>query len=152
MRRALDETLRRRRIQSAYNEAHNITPQSIRKAIFSPLVKAYDADYVTVPLVAETEEEYLSPQQLAALLEQTRQEMKQAAAALEFERAAELRDRLQALEQRALGVKLEPGALEPPLAASEQQKAPATSQFAGTPRKRGSNKAVARGRAARWRR
>ena len=152
MRRALDETLRRRHIQSAYNEEHNITPQSIRKAITSPLVKVYDADYVTVPVVTEVEEEYLSPQQLAALVEQTRHEMKQAAAALEFERAAELRDRLHALEQRALGVKLEPGALKPLLAASEQQKSSVTSQSAGTPRKRGPNKAVARGRAARWQR
>ena len=106
MRRAIDETSRRRRIQTAYNEQHDITPQSIRKAITSPLVKTYDADYVDVPLVAEGQEEYLSAHELAERIEQTKKEMKQAAAALEFEQAAILRDRLHALEQRALGVKL----------------------------------------------
>src|SRR5437867_2899878 len=62
MRRAIDETMRRRHIQSAYNKTHHITPQSIRKAISAPLVKVYEADYVTVPVVVEEEQEYLSPQ------------------------------------------------------------------------------------------
>jgi excinuclease ABC subunit B len=104
MRRAIEETQRRRRVQSAYNAEHGITPQSVHKAITSPLVKIYEMDYVTVPAVTEEEEEYLSPQQLAAMIEQTRCEMKAAAAALEFERAAECRDRLYALERRALGL------------------------------------------------
>src|SRR5215204_5077913 len=85
MRRAIDETSRRRRIQTAYNEQHGITPQSIRKAITSPLVKTYEADYIDVPLVAEDQEEYLSAHELAERIEKTKKEMKQAAAALEFE-------------------------------------------------------------------
>jgi excinuclease ABC subunit B len=151
MRRAIEETQRRRRVQSAYNAEHGITPQSVRKAIASPLVKIYEMDYVTVPAVAEEEEEYLSPQQLAATIEQTRLEMKQAAAALEFERAAELRDRLYTLERRALG-------LAPDLGAASLPASPGTPQRAvgewvrETGAKRGGRKAVARGRAARWQR
>jgi excinuclease ABC subunit B len=150
MRRAIDETLRRRRIQAAYNEEHGITPQSVRKAITSPLVKVYEADYVTVPVVAESSEGYLSPQQLAAQIEQTRQEMRQAAAALEFERAAELRDRLQALEQRALGVKPESGTAAPAAPQSGETKPAGWNRPTGTSRGRGTNKATARGRMARW--
>ena len=150
MRRAIDETLRRRRIQSAYNKKHGITPQSVRKAISSPLVKIYEADYVAVPMVAEDNEEYLSPQQLAAQIERTRQEMRQAAAALEFEQAAELRDRLQRLEQRALGVKVEPGAVTPTARPAEDTKPAGWSRPPGTSRNRGASKAATRGRTARW--
>ena len=122
MRRALDETKRRRRIQSAYNKRHRITPQSIQKALASPLVKVYDADYAdvpavkgnrannqnpedsTIPFVAEDSPDYVSAQQLAKQIEDTRKAMQQAAAALEFEEAAELRNRLHALEQQSLGL------------------------------------------------
>jgi excinuclease ABC subunit B len=150
MRRAIDETLRRRRIQSAYNKKHGITPQSVRKAISSPLVKIYEADYLAVPMVAEDNEEYLSPQQLAAQIEQTRKEMRQAAAALEFEQAAELRDRLQTLEQRALGVKVEPGTVAPTARPAEDTKPAGWSRPPGTSRNRGASKAATRGRTARW--
>jgi len=150
MRHALDETLRRRRIQSAYNKKHSITPQSVRKAIASPLVKIYEADYVEVPVVAEEDEEYLSPQQLTAQIEQTKQEMRQAAATLEFERAAELRDRLQRLERRALGVKTEPGTSAPTVRPPEDAKPAAWNRPTGTSRNRGANKATSRGRMARW--
>lgn len=150
MRRAIDETLRRRRIQTAYNEEHGITPQSVRKAIASPLVKIYEADYAPIPVVAESGEDYLSPQQLTAQIEQTRQEMRQAAAALEFERAAELRDLLQALEQRALGVRPEPGITAPAAQSTEEKKPSGWKHSSGTSRGRGTNKATARGRMARW--
>ncbi len=152
MRRAIDETLRRRRIQAAYNKKHGITPQSVRKAISSPLVKIYEADYVAVPMVAEDNEEYLSPQQLATQIERTRQEMRKAAAALEFEQAAELRDRLQRLEQRALGVKLEPGTVAPTARPAEDTKPAGWGRPPGTSRSRGAGKAATRGRAARWQR
>jgi excinuclease ABC subunit B len=151
MNRAISETARRRRIQSAYNEEHNITPQSIKKAINSPLVKVYDSDYSDIPIAAETEGEYLSAPELAVRIEQTRREMKQAAAALEFEQAALLRDRLQALEQRSLG--LASGAIVAvPVVAVKPDKpvtvrSGATSQ--GAAGRRG-GKAAARGRMARW--
>jgi len=152
MRRAIDETLRRRRIQATYNKKHGITPQSIQKAISSPLVKVYEADYVDVPLVAESQEEYLSIQQLVERIEQTKKEMRQAAAALEFEQAAVLRDRLQALEQRALGVKLGSGTTVPTLPADAKKQTPVGNNHPSrTAFSRGGSKAV-RGRAARWQR
>jgi len=153
MKRAIGETARRRRIQSAYNEEHNITPQSIRKAIISSLVKIYDADYVDVPIAAETPEEYLSAQELAMRIEQTRKEMKQAAAALEFEQAALLRDRLQALEQRSLG--LASGASVAVPVVSEKPEKPVAVRSKVTSKGgagRRDGKASARGRMARWQR
>lgn len=152
MRRAIDETRRRRRIQTAYNKKHHITPQSVRKAMMSPLVKIYEADYVTVPAVAEAAAEYLSPLQLTAQIEQTRQEMRQAAAALAFERAAELRDRLHALEQRALGVKPEVDARGMERGAANDLLAPTTGRRHGPARGQRANKARARSRMARWQR
>lgn len=154
MRRAIDETLRRRRIQSKYNKKHGITPESIRKALSSPLVKVYEADHVTVPIVSEDSEEYIAARDLPKLIEQTRKEMKVAAAALDFERAAELRDRVQDLERRALGLPGEAAAAPP--TASETPAAPTKKPAArGRPKRtatRGANKALSRGRRARWQR
>jgi excinuclease ABC subunit B len=151
MQRAIDETARRRQIQSAYNAQHGITPQSVRKALLSPLVKIYEADYVEIPVAAETAEEYLSAQELATRIEQTRRNMKQAAAALEFEQAALLRDQLQVLEQRALGVNVEGGVTIPhPALPLEIPPPPHKGRSAHTTTGRRSSKAAARGRAARW--
>ncbi|GIW39705.1 MAG: UvrABC system protein B [Candidatus Binatia bacterium] len=102
MRRAIEETNRRRRAQAAYNERHGITPQTIRKAVSEPLVAACEADYVEVPLEDEEEEEYGSREEILRRLSTLRSEMRKAAANLEFERAAELRDRIRRLEERAL--------------------------------------------------
>jgi excinuclease ABC subunit B len=152
MQRAIDETQRRRRIQASYNDQYDITPQSVRKAITSPLVKVYEADYIDVPIAAEGTEEYLSAHELAERIEQTRREMKQAAAALEFEQAALLRDRLQILEQRAIGIPGDSGATVP-LSLAQRLNESLTSQAGSrTPLSsgRGRTKAPARGRAARW--
>ena len=154
MRRAIDETLRRRRVQSRYNKQYGITPESIRKALSSPLVKVYEADHVTVPIVSEDSEEYIAAQDLPRLIEQTRKEMKAAAAALDFEQAAELRDRVQDLERRALGLPGEAAAAPP--TASETPASPTKKPVArGRPKgtaTRGANKALSRGRRARWQR
>jgi excinuclease ABC subunit B len=104
MKRAIDETERRRRLQAAFNKKHGITPQSIVKALGSPLVKIYDADYVDVPLAAEPATKYgvaEIPRQICKL----QKEMKQAAERLEFEKAAELRDRIRALENQELAMR-----------------------------------------------
>ncbi|TMA51948.1 MAG: excinuclease ABC subunit B, partial [Deltaproteobacteria bacterium] len=105
MRRAIDETDRRRTVQQEYNERHGITPQTIQKAIAEPLAFVCEADYLTVPLVAETPDETpLDPAALAKAVAALRREMREAAKQLEFERAAELRDRILRLETRGLGV------------------------------------------------
>ena len=106
MRACLDETERRRATQLEYNAEHGITPVSVKKSMRSILEDiAERGDYVELPLVAEGEEEYRSPKALAKEIEKTRKEMLKAAGALEFERAAELRDRLLGLEKRELAVR-----------------------------------------------
>jgi excinuclease ABC subunit B len=105
MRACLDETARRRTAQLAYNEEHGITPISTKKSMHSILEDiAEKGDYVELPLVAEGAEEYRSPKALAREIERLRKEMLKAAAALEFERAAALRDRLLKLEKRELAI------------------------------------------------
>ena len=105
MRAAIDETERRRRVQQEYNEEHGITPQTIQKAISAGLVEPADGDYVDLAKVAEEGEEYGSPAELARHIAKLRREMKEAAAELEFERAAELRDRIQNLQMRELSLR-----------------------------------------------
>ncbi len=104
MRRALDETSRRRERQQAYNVEHGITPQSIVKAIDDVLSSVYERDYVTVPAEQAPDEEGARTHgELTALITRLESEMKQAAHNLEFERAAALRDRLKRLRARDLG-------------------------------------------------
>ena len=106
MRAAMDETNRRREVQSAYNAEHGITPQTIQKAIGAPLIEASEADYVDVPLVADPAAAYVAPAEIPGRVAALRKQMREAAAELEFERAAELRDeiqRLQALELELRG-------------------------------------------------
>ena len=99
MKRAIDETLRRRRLQKAYNEEHGITPTTIKKAISDVLHSIYERDYVAVP---ETGEEALSPEEAGRRIAKLRREMLAAAKKLEFERAAELRDRISSIEKKGL--------------------------------------------------
>jgi excinuclease ABC subunit B len=102
MRSAIDETERRRALQEEYNRNHGITPRTVRKAIQESLIEACEADYVTVSVAAEEEEEYRSAEDVAKAVASLRKQMRAAAQELEFERAAELRDRLQHLEAREL--------------------------------------------------
>ena len=104
MKRAMDETNRRRLLQADYNKKHGITPQTVVRSLGTPLVEVYEADYLTVPLAAEQGESYDSKEG-SRLLERLRKQMKQAAASLEFEKAAELRDRIRRIEERELGLK-----------------------------------------------
>ena len=101
MKRAMDETERRRRLQAAFNKKHGITPQTIVKALSSPLVKIYDADYADIPLAAEGSPQY-GPGELTRRLRKLQKEMKEAAQKLEFERAAELRDQIRQLQSQEL--------------------------------------------------
>ena len=88
MRVALGEMERRRERQKAFNEEHGITPSSIVKAIDDVLSSVYERDYVTVPLVKEESETFRTREELDARLADLDREMKEAAANLEFERAA----------------------------------------------------------------
>ncbi|RJP17151.1 MAG: excinuclease ABC subunit UvrB [Candidatus Abyssobacteria bacterium SURF_5] len=105
MRKALDETYRRRAIQSEFNREHGITPQTIVKRMPDVLSSVYESDYVTVPVAAEAAAEYVTSGELPRMLEDLKREMKKAADKLEFERAAELRDRIRELQQLELALK-----------------------------------------------
>jgi excinuclease ABC subunit B len=104
MRMAIDETGRRRTVQRRYNEEHGITPTTIRKAIGNPLVAIAEADYLEVALPEDEREDWPELEEIPAIVERLRKEMRAASATLDFERAAELRDRIQALERHRLGV------------------------------------------------
>jgi excinuclease ABC subunit B len=101
MRRAINETNRRRAKQTSFNEENGIIPQSIIKPIEATLVTAYEADYFKVPVNLEDFEEY-SPEKLAETIARLDQEMRDAARKFEFERAAELRDKIKYLREREL--------------------------------------------------
>jgi excinuclease ABC subunit B len=97
MRKAIDETTRRRRTQQEYNERNGITPQSIVKPIDMSLVRIAEADYVTVPLESDDEIEGMTPEQRNRLLGELEERMREAARKFEFEKAAQIRDKLKAL-------------------------------------------------------
>jgi len=104
MQQAINETNRRRALQTAFNREHGITPETIRKEIHDILASIYEKDYYTVPALKDEEVEYVPLEEIPALMAQVEKEMRAAAKRLEFERAAELRDRLRALERRRLGI------------------------------------------------
>ena len=99
MKQAIGETERRRQAQQAFNREHGIVPRSVVKQIDEPLIQVYDADYVDVPLVADHAP---PPGEIPRLVQKLRKEMKQASDRLEFEKAAELRDRILALQKQEL--------------------------------------------------
>jgi excinuclease ABC subunit B len=102
MRRALDETDRRRTLQKAYNEAHGITPLSIIKAIDLNLVAMTEADYVTVPLEDVAPDAAVPPEQMEKHLAELEERMREAARKFDFKQAATYRDRLRDLKNRLL--------------------------------------------------
>jgi excinuclease ABC subunit B len=103
MQQCIDETLRRRRVQTEHNLANGITPITIKKRILDmavPEAEITPQEELTVEVPVST----LSPHELEKLIRETREQMFAAARELQFERAAELRDRLKKLEAGALGV------------------------------------------------
>ncbi|HSE17443.1 MAG TPA: excinuclease ABC subunit UvrB [Pyrinomonadaceae bacterium] len=103
MKRAMEETQRRRAIQEQFNRENGITPQTIVKPIEATLITASEADYFKVPSEVEEIEDY-SPANLEATIARLEVEMRAAAKRFEFERAAELRDRIKVLRERELQV------------------------------------------------
>jgi excinuclease ABC subunit B len=98
MRRAIDETNRRRRTQLQYNETNGITPQSIIKPIDSILVAIAEADYVTIPLEAEEDTADMTSEQRSKYILELEERMREAAKKFEFEQAAQIRDRIKSLK------------------------------------------------------
>ncbi|NWF97998.1 MAG: excinuclease ABC subunit UvrB [Nitrospirae bacterium] len=99
MQRALDETKRRRKIQEEYNKKMGITPETVKSNIKDILSSIYESDYWTVPKIAEEIEGYSYDEKDIKKLES---EMKKAAKNLDFERAAEIRDRIKTIKNRII--------------------------------------------------
>jgi excinuclease ABC subunit B len=104
MERAMEETNRRRLMQTEYNQKHGITPESIKKEIHNILESVYEYDYVTVPTVEEEIVKYTTVEELDRHIEGLEKQMKEAAVNLEFEEAARLRDKIKGLKEQRLEI------------------------------------------------
>jgi len=102
MRRAIEETDRRRTTQEAYNQANEITPQSIIKPIDMNLVAVAEGDYITVPLDVADEPDEVPPEQMDQYLAGLEERMRDAARKFDFKQAAALRDRLKELKTKSI--------------------------------------------------
>jgi excinuclease ABC subunit B len=119
MKVAIEETARRRTKQLAYNEANGITPRSIVKAIDASLVEMYSPEWAVVPEIdtsskSKAEDEFIPPHELSDRITELRRQMMKAADDLEYERAAELRDRIKRLERQVFGLEAPPAPPAPP--------------------------------------
>lgn len=101
MEQSIGETDRRRNIQLAYNEKHGITPQSIKSHIREVLGTVYEHDHLTISV---EEDVALDEKKVKTLLDKLRKEMLKAASDLDFEKAAELRDKIQSLEEKFMSL------------------------------------------------
>ena len=100
MRNAIDETGRRRSTQLDYNERNGITPQSIIKPIDMSLVAIAEGDYITVPIEKDEDTEEMSPRQREEFVVELEARMREAARKFEFEKAAQLRDKIKLLRTK----------------------------------------------------
>ena len=105
MQRCVRETERRRKVQEAYNREHHITPETVRKSMRSILDDIAQKDYLDLPIAAEELVTYRSGDELREEIEQTRLQMLREAEDLNFEKAAELRDRMLELEKLEMTVR-----------------------------------------------
>ncbi len=122
LRNALEETSRRRAKQQAWNEAHGITPTSVRKQIGAALNSVFEQDYVTVSPVKDAGVTDMVGKDLAHSIADLEKRMRAAAADLEFEAAARLRDEIKRLEALQLG--LEPPPMPQRIGAAKRDRTP----------------------------
>ena len=104
LRNALEETSRRRAKQAAWNEAHGITPTSVRKQIGEALNSVFEQDYVTVAPIKDAAVTDMVGKDLVHSIADLEKRMRAAAADLEFEEAARIRDEIKRLEALQLGL------------------------------------------------
>ncbi len=104
MRQALDEMQRRRAIQEAYNREHGIVPASVYKPIDETMAQVCAADYSAIPVAAEEVQPYFNLEHLDADIRGLEAGMKEAAQRLEYEKAAQIRDRIKKLRELRLGL------------------------------------------------
>ena len=108
MKVAIEETDRRRAIQAKYNKAHKITPKTVQRAILDMRGSVYEADYVDLGAkAADKAAKYKvdEPSEIRDIIEKMRKEMHAAADDLDFEKAADLRDKIKELESLELAVR-----------------------------------------------
>jgi excinuclease ABC subunit B len=105
MKWALSETARRRALQEAYNLEHGITPETVRKSLGELMSKVYEADYPAIPEVAEPAARFRSLEDMDKEIKFLEKQMRESAKALEFEKAAEIRDRIKTLRAQEFGLK-----------------------------------------------
>ncbi len=102
MQRAINETYRRREIQEKFNSSNNITPKSIEKNISDILSSIFEYDYFTVPKDLDTEIYDITPDKIPAMVKVFTKDMKKASRKLQYEKAAEYRDKIKKLRELEL--------------------------------------------------
>jgi excinuclease ABC subunit B len=105
MQKAIEETNRRRDVQRRYNEEHGITPRSVKSAILDLSQQLYGADPMALPMAADAANDLLIPKEIKRLIEEFTKDMQRAADEMEFEKAAQFRDRILLLKDMDLGLK-----------------------------------------------
>jgi len=104
MKAAADETERRRKTQEEYNRKNKITPETIKSRIKDVMSSIYEADYYTVATAKEKVEKYVAPHEIPGKIKELKKEMEGLAKRLEFEKAAEIRDRIKLLEKAEIKI------------------------------------------------
>ena len=106
MKAALSETGRRRTIQKEYNQEHGITPESIKKSIGDLLSSVYEMDYAPIPdLTGPPDDRFRTVDELEREIKNLEKEMRSSAKALDFEKAAAIRDRIKTLRANEFGLR-----------------------------------------------